>query len=236
MKILDARQEAKLNSYEVVEAHCNENPDIVTTNTAFAAAFNELKPLIAGIKAAAQQSGAVITGIAAAKKISKRDLSQSTSKIAGLIYAYAAKTGNTELKNAVDFSATDIKRLKDGEMALRCREIYDLGVANQTDLKNYGVTPAKLEALQTAIDNYTQSAPKPRAAIADRSVGKANLKAMFAQADRIFTEQLDLLIKDIAETHTDFAAAYKAKRKIVDPKSKKKTNGTGTDNGNITPT
>jgi len=222
MNILNSRQNAKLNSHDVVEEYLDENPDIVATNVAFKNAFEEVKPLLAQIWTTAQKSGKVITGIAAGKKTSKRTLSQKAAKIAGQICAYAAKTGNAELKDASDFVFSDFNRLKEGEVALRCQTIHDLGTEHKSALDIYGVTEEKLAALQMAIDGYTRVASKPRAAIADRSVTKAEVKEMFEQVDTVFTEQLDLLIEDFAETHPTFVAGYKARRKLVDPKSKSK--------------
>jgi hypothetical protein len=95
------------------------------------------------------------------------------------------------------------------------------------------VTAAKLADLQTAIDAYTQTAQKPRAAITDRAVVKAANKAKLKQVLKIFAKRLDLLIEDYAETHADFVAAFKEKRKIVDPKTLKSNGGSG--DGGVTP-
>jgi hypothetical protein len=235
MKMLDARQQAKLNSYDVVDTHFSDNAFIINSNTAFKNTVNEVKPIIANLKAAARQSGAVTAGITEGKNNLKQTLSQKAAKIAGLIYAYAAKNGNPELKAAVDFSPSELSRLKDGELAPRSQTIHDAGVANLAALADYGVTDEKLADLQTAITAYSQTAPQPRAAIADRSVVKANIKQLFAAIDKIFTEQLDRLIEDFAETHPDFVAGYKAKRKIVDPKTKSAPPPSVTGSGGITP-
>lgn len=227
MKILSSRQEAVLNMMDLIQSFLDDRADIVALNLGFKNGFDELKPIIANIKTAAQASSAVTSGITAGKNISKEDLSQTASRTAGQMFAYAAKTGNTELKAAADFSSSDLLRLKDGELAIRCQEIHDLALANKTALADYGVTPAKLAQLQTAINEYAQKATKPRDAITNRKVVKANIKTMFTQATAIFIEQLDRLIEDYAATHPDFVADYKAKRKIVDPKTKKKDNGNG---------
>jgi hypothetical protein len=154
MKILTARQEVKRNMYDVVILKCEANLPIITTNAALLAAFNEFKAVIANITSAAPLSAVVTSGITMDKFVSKTDLSQTTAIIAGQIYAYAAKNGNNELKNAVNFSVSDLKRLKDGEIAARCQTIHDLGVTNNNLLKGYGVSDEKLVALQMAIDNF----------------------------------------------------------------------------------
>ncbi len=235
MKILNSRQETVLNMMDLIQSFLDDRTDIVVLNLGFKNAFDELKPIITNIKTAAQVSSAVTSGITQGKNTSKEDLSQTASRIAGQMFAYAAKTGNVELKAAADFSASDLLRLKDGELAIRCQEIHDQAVAKKDVLADYGVTAAKLADLQTAINEYAQKVTKPRDAITNRKVVKANIKTMFTQANAVFTEQLDRLINDYADTHPDFVADYKAKRKIVDPKTKSKPNGNGENNGGNTP-
>lgn len=225
LKIFTKREEAQLNMMDVVIEHLDNNADFVALNLGFKDAVEEVKPIIAAIKATAPQSAASTAGITAGKGTSKQTVSEKTARIAGLAYAYAEKTANPEMQAVVDVSKSELKEMKDGELALRCQEIHDLAAANQVALQDYGVTVAKLADLQTAIDGFAQTAQKPRAAITDRSVVKADLKTKFAQANKIFKKRLDRLIEDYAETHPDFVAAYKAKRIIVDPKTKSKGNG-----------
>lgn len=227
MKILTSRQEVKRNMYDVVIIKCEENISIISTYPALLAAYNEFKALVDNITAAAPLSAVITTGITADKLVSKTDLSQMTATIAGQIYAYAAKTENNQLRDSVDFSASQLRKLKDGEIAVRCQTIHDLGVANKGALTDYGVTDAKLTALQTAINNFAQNAQKPRSAITDRATVKANIRNYFAQADAILDDQMDKLVETLSADHPDFVSTYKNARIIVDEKTKKKPNGNG---------
>lgn len=236
MKILEAKQEAKLNMYQVVRGHCDSNSTIVNTNLAFKNAVGEFGAKVAGIESAAELVSAVLTGIATDKTVSKETLSREASKIAGLIYAYAAKTGNNTLKQAVNFSFSDLKRLKDAEVAPRCQAIHDAGNDNLAALGDFGVTKPKLDALQALIDGYETHLPKPRTAIAERSTRKANIKQLFKDADAILVDQMDKLVEDLAADNPDFVKTYKSARKIVDPKSKAKESGDiGDKAGNTNP-
>jgi hypothetical protein len=225
MKILNARQVVKRNMYDVVITKCDANPEITGRNTALTAALSELKTLLASITAAAPLSAAVITGITTDKKVSKDELSQTAAILAGQIYAYAAKTRNNTLKEAANFSVSDLKRLKDGELGPRCQAIYDLGAENLSALKDYGVSSNTLTDLQEAIEAYTQTVPKPRSALADRSTVKANLRQYFKETDALLLEQIDKLVESFAEEFPDFVATYKSARIIVDEKTKPKPNG-----------
>lgn len=232
-KIFTRQQEAQINMMDVVFAHLDNNADIVALNLGFKDAFDEVKAIIADTKALAPQGAAATSGFTEGKNVSKQTLSKKAARLAGLAFAYAEKNGDTEMQAAVDVSESELKRLKDGELALRCQAIHDLVAANQTALKDYGVTVEKLADLQAAIDSFAQKVNKPRAAITDRSVVKANVKTKIAQAMKIFDKRLDRLIEDYAETHADFVAAFKEKRKIVDPKTLKSPEGNG--DGGTTP-
>lgn len=238
--ILNSRQEAKLNMYGVVYNHCVLNQAIVDTNLACKNAVAAFGAVIGRINSAAELVGAVLTGIAVDKSVSKNDLAGKASHIAGLIYAWASETGNNTLKQAVNFSTSDLLKIKDGEIAARCRTIHDAGVADLDTLKDYGVSQAKLDALQAAIDGYETQVPKPRAAIADRATRKANIKQMFKDADAILVERLDKLVENFKADNPDFVKTYKNSRVIVDPKSKAKPDGEsggggGDNSGNVTP-
>jgi hypothetical protein len=216
---MNAEQIAKLNMYDAVKTVCQDNATTIATINAFKTALDEFKDKISAIKEVAQQKDMTTTGIAADKKVRKENLSRTASAVAGAIYAYAATTGNNTLKQEVNFSAYDLQRTKDAMLAPRCQNIHDLGAANLTALADYGINAAKLAELQTAIDAFADSAPKPRAAKTTRSAMVANLRQLFNEADQILDERMDALLPQFAATNPDFVATYQSARKILDPQT-----------------
>lgn len=219
IKIFSKREETQVNMMDVVIGFLSDKTDIVALNLGFKDAVDEVKPLVADLKTIAPLGAVSTVGITAGKNNSKTTLCEKTARFAGLISAYAEKTGDTEMQTAVSVSKSELKQMRDGEIALRCQTILDLGAAHQAALADYGINNHKITELQAAIDVFNQTAQKPRAAITDRTVIKAQVKAKLAKALNIFKKRLDLLIEDYADTHPEFAAAYKEKRKIVDPKT-----------------
>lgn len=222
MKILSSRENAKRNMYRAVIDCCDNYSSILVANVALNDSAQDFKAIIVRIDEGAQKTGAKTEGVTTDKKASKKSASRDAATMAGRVYAYAAKNGNGELKQAADFSESDLLRLKDSEFAPACQAICDLAGENKTALKDYGVTTEKLAALQAKIDAYAASAAKPRSAIANRSVAKANNKELFKKADGILTERMDKLVEDFAESNPVFVAEYKAARIIIDPKTGKK--------------
>jgi hypothetical protein len=203
--------------YRTVETLCGDNAEIVGSIPAFQSAFNDFKAKIAAIVAAEQQKSAVLTGIAADKAQSKQELCRQASNVAGVIFAFASTTSNNELKQQMNVSLSKLLKMKDNQLVARCRNIHDAGAANIDALADYGIKPARLSALQNAIDEYSATAPKPRTA---RSHGKAitgSQRELFKQADAILTERMDSFIGLIREADPDFAATYEAARIVIDP-------------------
>lgn len=220
---LNGKQEAKFNMYRATEAHLDANTGKFSSNTSFQTAYAEFKANIPKISAAAQQKSGSLSGIATDKSNLKDTLSRETARIAGFVFAYASTVGDAPLASEMDFSATDLRRSRDENLAPRCQAIHDKTAARLTELKDYGVTQAKLDALQAAITAYATATPKPRNAASIRKTVNADINALFTAADRILKSRMDKLIEVFRADEPDFVAEYFSNREIVDAPTKSKT-------------
>lgn len=234
---MNSEQEAKLNMYDAVKSVCQDNAATVATINAFQTAYTELRDKIEVIKQTNQEkSAAVTTGATENKKQRKKHLSQTAGTMARAIYAYAATVGDSELKAQVDFTAYELERTKDEEIAGRCQNIHAAASANLLALADYGVSPARLTELQTAIDDYAATIPKPRAAINVRAAKGVTLSQLFDEADEILAKRMDNLIYSFQPTSPEFVTTYNQARKIVDnPTTTTRLEGTITDQTNGNP-
>lgn len=211
------RQEAKFKMYRVIEAWCDNNVAITSLNAAFTVALGDFKVKIVAIDAMAQQREVPITGIAVDKSSSKQQMCEAAADTAALVYAFAATRGDATLKAEVNFSVSELMRMRESSLAERCQAIHDTGAANLAALNDYGVTAAKLTALQTLIDAFTAETPKPRTAIAERKTETANLVALFKDADQILEERMDKLVVAFKAADPDFVSTYDAARRVTNP-------------------
>lgn len=213
-----ARQFAKLDMYRIIKDHCESNPTIVSSVTAFQNAVNAFKAKIALIDETQQQEKAPLAGIAVDKSVLKQTLSRRAAGIADIIYAYAAATGNNTLKEAADFPVSRLLRAKSSEIAALCGHIHAKAVEHKQILeKDFGLTTQKLADLQTAIDDFNAATTKPKTAIGNRKTLKANLRAYFKEADEILDEQMDKLVTGFKDTAPDFVSTYENLRLVQDP-------------------
>ena len=101
---MNSRQEAKLNMYRTVQLQCNNNSAITATNPAFTAAFAVFTAHISNIISTVSSWTQVITGVAIDKTVAKKNLSQSATDIAALVFAYASSINNNTLKQQVNYA------------------------------------------------------------------------------------------------------------------------------------
>lgn len=203
--------------YRATEKHCEDNAGIIGKTPAFQTVFNNFKAKIADITHTTQQKDVALTGIAVDKSSSKQTLAQIATEIAGIVYAFASATANNTLKQEVNFSYTALLRTKDDQLAPRCQNIHDKASANLAALADYGITPALLTDLQTAISNYSAEAPKPRTAASQRKTMTANLSNLIKEADAVLRDQMDKLVVTFKAANPDFVKTYESTRIIIDP-------------------
>ena len=215
---MNARKEADLNMQRAVEQHLDTNTTIIAAVPAFVTAFNLSKGISAQIVATIGGQEAVRTGITEDKQVSKDQLIDAALRIAKPTRAYASVIGDNTLRDEVDYSRSELNRLREDQLAPRCQIIYDRAFANKDALKDYGVTDVKLTALLDAINAFSADVPKPRAARADRPVKTANLRDLFRQNNQVL-DRMDDLIDNFADDPPDFVATYKQLRKIDKPAS-----------------
>jgi hypothetical protein len=233
---MDARQKARFNMRKAVEQHLDENTVIIAAVPAFPTALGKLKTFNDRIAAAAGLQETPRTGVAKDKQARKDELIQNALKVVKPARAYAAATGDNTLRDEIDYSETDLNRLRDEQLAPRCQVIHDRAAALLEEMNDYGLTQAKLTALQTAIDNYSAETPKTRAARAETSVQTDNLEDLFSESKKVLL-QMDDMIDNFEDDHPDFVAKYKKLREIDEPPSRpRKPKDAGTGEGDDKPT
>lgn len=218
---MNARQKAKTDMCRVVESICDENSVIISELVGFQTAFNKFKNLLAQVFETEQFRIVPLNGIAAEKAADRTKLAKQIANLAGFIHAYASATTNDTLRAEVNFSYSKFIQMRQDQLVSVSQNIHNLAVANLAALGNYGVTDAKLEALQKAIDDFREAIPKPRAAKGQKTTMTVNLNEILEQIDDILVNQMDALVPNFEEANPDFVRRYREARKIIDPATTK---------------
>jgi hypothetical protein len=161
-------------------------------------------------------------GVAQDKGTLRTTLIQNAYDIASLVFALSNKLKNDTLKQQVDFSITDLERIKDDLLVPTCNNIKTAANNNLVAMADYGITAASLTAFQTNMDNYSGSVAKPRLAITAKTTNNKAVKATIKEINDILKNEMDKTIVAFRTANPNFVAAYFEARKIVDPASKTK--------------
>jgi Carboxypeptidase regulatory-like domain len=218
---MNARFEAKFNMYRTVEQHCNAHEDIVKNYLDFDTCRQLLGVkvgVLVGIVAALKQ---VDTGVTVDKGVSKQNLCRMTAGIASLAFAYATRVNDYVLRDAVDFSYSDLMRFKDDELAPVVSNIYEAVGKRAKELAGTGLSATMLAALTEATDNYSYKVPKPRGAKAVKVNKQDNLKQIVKEIDDLLKFQMDKLVVAMENDHPDFVAVYRQARFIYNPATRR---------------
>lgn len=213
---MNAQQEAKLTMSRTTEQILDDNANIVAAVPALVSLIILFKGVIVSILNTAQLADVNLTGIAQDKGSAKSHLAFTASDFADIIGSFASATKNATLKQEINYSHSKLLRMRDEALAPVCRIIHDRAEENLDALRDYGITPQKLTAFDTAINDYAAKTPKTRTAIVNRQAQNANLRELFKQLDDILKNQMDGLMKNFRSTHPDLYNAYLAAREIID--------------------
>ena len=216
---MTSRNEAKLNMYRTIKQLCDDNATTVALNAAFLAAFNIYKAKLSTLITTVTSESLVIKGIAIDKAVFKKNLCQSTADIAAIIFAYASFINNNTLKQSINFSYSELFRIKDDLLAPTCQNIFNAANTNSAALVSYGITAPMLTAFQASITDYSIAVPKPRTAKSVRATYTKNIGIAMKDIDLILKEQMDKLVVAFKPNKPDFLNSYKTARIIIDPNS-----------------
>ncbi len=216
-KIMNSKQEAKLNMYRTTQQHCEKHAALIKNYPAFENGCNALSAKNAALIGTATAQSQVITGVAQDKALEKNNLCKMATNVGGLVFAFASKAKNNTLKQSVNYSYSDLHRLKDDLLVPVVNNIYQAAAANAAALQTYGVTDALLQAFKASIERYSEAVPRPRGAKSERITSADNAKQLIREIDALLKNELDKLVMAIEPDNPDFVATYKNCRFIYNP-------------------
>ncbi len=171
------------------------------------------------ISAAHSLAMAATGGAGDEKALAEAALEASAHGLARACANHFRKSGDADRRGKVDFTKTDIARLRDRELIDQSTAIRDIAQAATTEpgAADRGVTPARIAALTAAIASFEGLLTKPRSQIVNRS---ALLKEIATDTAALLEDLRDLddLVLQFTATPAGqrFARAWKNARTIVD--------------------
>jgi len=213
---MDKRFENKMTMLKAVLSLLQLHESIWSDSAPLAAAIEELAGLIAQIEEIQQLTGEDNSGLSASKKSEKDALIKQAFELASIIFAMATRNKDQVLLAKVDFPISELIRLRESELANKCKNIAELGRSTLPLITTFGTSEEKMNALDQQIAHFKLSIPARRISVSELKAFNKKLKELLKQAIDLVTDQIDRMLVQFENSKPDFYNAYLNARKVVD--------------------
>ena len=211
----------------------NEHPELLTDNPALQESVNKVKAFISDFDAIEKAQGESSSSVVALKSETKTTLINNMLKISAGLNAHAAKTNDTALKLAVDYSEYELKKLRDHILLQESRSWYELALPLVPELGIWKITKDDVEAINTNSDAFEAKDPAIKNIKSRTKQATDDMKAKLTEANTYLKGTLDVYMEPLKFTDATLYGHYTKARTIVNiagghSKAKAKTDTTST--------
>jgi hypothetical protein len=221
---MDKREESVLSTITRLRTTVSQNQTSVNSIPALRDGFEELFLIGDDLTLKVGLQNANIKGFTKEKKEVKLLLTEETMIVAGAVYNYALKVENTALATEMNITASGVFKLKDEIIVPIVTKVYDAAKLYLTDLADFGMNQAKLNAYKAIIDDFAAKRQIPKAEISVKHSQTAAIDNLCEKAKFILDEKLDKLMLQLKKSDPEFYDTYLSARKIEKTGSKKQKN------------
>ncbi len=218
---MNATQSARFKAYTLALAHIKENEGITKGVPAIEVMYLSAKTTLDAIANADLRKIEKLKGVAGSKQQYQDNLANQALAIASVIGTYAATKKDLALKEAMNFSRTELFFGADQLLSGKCTIILAKARELAGELPDYGITGLLIDNFAGMLENYAAIMNEPRNVSAERKQAGMLVNELFKQLQMIFTDKLDAMMLLFKFTHSDFYDQYLIKRMIVNPGQRK---------------
>jgi hypothetical protein len=178
---------------------------------------NQLSQLNLEIDNAAEEQQQSEVFVGKIKTTLKRTICEKADILNDIVEVYAFMSANEMLAQTMVDSASDLFKMRNGDMLRRVKQIIDAAVVNTEQLvAEYGMTAEQVTDLQADYDRFLELNGQPREYQVKTSVATLTLTELFNQVNDLLTNKLDNLMKVFKRRDPTFYSGYLKARIIVD--------------------
>jgi len=175
----------------------------------------------------ALQQSTAMSGLTIAKNEKHLGVAEEADRIAGSIRSWAKDAGDTELREKLKFSPTDLRKGNSVTIIQRMDVILHAAQANAAGLAGHGVTQQDIDAFTNSRNELSDAFGVPRFGMTVRTQQTQQLHEICKEIDDLLKEHIDELMKTVKVAHPQFYKLYRAARKVYDYQGKKNKKGGG---------
>ncbi|MGE0637116.1 MAG: carboxypeptidase-like regulatory domain-containing protein [Bacteroidia bacterium] len=207
----------RVNMINATITFCDGNTTVTMSIPAFATVLAAIKAKMLLINSYNQIGDGTTKGVTLDTNALRKAMTTLAVKCANATLAFANSTNNNTLAALVDYSETDLNKMKKEDVDDTCQAIHDATNNNIAGASNFGVTPIDVTDLFAALGLYRVASQNPRQAIISKSQAKLQIKLMVREViDELLVKQLDKMANTLKPTQFEFWSGYKQSREIID--------------------
>jgi len=205
----------KLVMYHAVQSHLDQNKSVWTSFPAMVTTISDFELLLAEVETYRQLTHENKKGIAQLKAAQQALVIAHAYEFSSLLYAMAITKNDAILAAKVDYTETDLLKMRDDHLVTTCRNIVEFATEHLAELIAYQVSGDELIVLKEEINRFAENLTTGRVSVSERKAANEKMRIVFLQVDALLKKQLDRIMVRYRKTEPDFYAKYQNLRRIV---------------------
>lgn len=182
----------------------------------FVTAYDLFKAAVEAIQKTSGTSGIKTEEITAGKNAATEAYIADLFGAMSIVSVFAANNNDAAMKSKMDYTESELKDMRPGELLAVSQEVIGIVKANQAALTELGLQADDVTAIESFIGNFETITSATRTTITTRKTAGAQLRPQFAQASFELKEKLDKLMEQFRKSQPTFYQEYWNAREKVD--------------------
>ena len=218
---MNANELARYKAYSLSLAHIRQNENIIKALPQVLEVVNLATATYDAITDTENRAAQMRKGIAQGKKELQESLAKQAISIASILGAYAVRNKHAALRAEMSFTPSDLLYASDQPLQVHCANILARARELEKELVGYGLTEPLVSSFNSLYNQYIDTVHNPRKATAEGKQARRQVSALLRELGRLFTDELDRLMRQFENSNPEFYGQYKVKRTVVSPGQRK---------------
>lgn len=212
---MDRHSEDKLSSHLKVRQFFIDNlADCAAIVPIISTLHSDFSAILQQILDTKEDADLDITGYTEDKKQKRIVLETSCLKVAKSLALYAQMNNLSSLKEKINFTASDLTRMRDTEIYTTACKIDELLFPYQAQIGQYGITLNDITQLVTDTKNFFDVIQSPKYKIGERVSLNVNLSTYMGNMDALLREKMDVAMTIVGINNSTLQSQYLSARAI----------------------
>lgn len=219
---MDTSQTNQITMFKTVAAYLDDNSAVWNGMAPLVTAVTDFKAKISALDNSVQKQDAP-TGAADDKAAAREALEDVLFLMCEALGVVGHSSEDHDLKALTSVARSTVQRFGEEELSNRATQVLAEAKARKTELGTLNVTPANIDELDSALQEFNTVKARPRTATANRSAQTQSLPTLIREASGILRNRVDRMVSLLRRASPDFVAGYQSARVIVDRAATHKT-------------